>query len=83
MGLRSRDLFVDGALAITRPVYRTLPAGFGVWDGAQPGLYRLDVGPRVSMQVRKNVRVHFDYRQRLAGNALPGSGPAITLAADF
>ena len=81
MGLRSRDLFVDGALAITRPVYRTLSAGFGVWGGAQPGLYRL--GPRVSMQVRKNVRVHFDYRQRLAGNALPGSGPAITLAADF
>jgi hypothetical protein len=35
------------------------------------------------MQVRKNVRVHFDYRHRLAGNALPGSGPAITLAADF
>jgi hypothetical protein len=48
---------------------------------AQPGLYRLDVGPRVSMQVRKNFRVHFDYRQRLAG--LPRSGPAITLAADF
>jgi len=83
VGLRSRDLFVDGALAITRPVYRTLSAGFGVWGGAQPGLYRLDVGPRVSMQVRKNVRVHFDYRHRLAGNALPGSGPAITLAADF
>ena len=83
VGLRSRDLFVDGALAITRPVYKTLSAGFGVWGGAQPGLYRLDVGPRVSMQVRKNVRVRFDYRQRLAGNALPGSGPALTLAADF
>ena len=83
VGVRSRDLFVDGALAVTRPVYRTLSAGFGVWGGAQPGLYRLDFGPRLSMQVRKNVRVHFDYRQRLAGNALQGSGPAITLAADF
>jgi hypothetical protein len=83
VGLKSRDLFVDGALAITRPVYKNFSAGFGVWGGAQPGLYRVDAGPRVSMQVRKNVRVHFDYRQRLAGNALPGSGPAITLAADF
>jgi hypothetical protein len=35
------------------------------------------------MRVRRNVRVHFDWRQRLAGNALPGSGPAVTLAGDF
>jgi hypothetical protein len=82
-GMRSRDPFVDGAFAITRPVYKNFSAGFGVWGGAQPGLYRLDAGPRVTMQVRKNVRVHFDWRQRLAGNALPGSGPAITLGADF
>lgn len=83
VGARSRDLFIDGAFAMTRPVYKNISAGFGVWGGAQPGLYRLDVGPRVSMRVRKNVRVHFDWRQRLAGNALPGSGPAITLGADF
>lgn len=83
VGMRSRDPFVDGAFAITRPVYKNFSAGFGVWGGAQPGLYRVDAGPRVTMQVRKNVRVHFDWRQRLAGNALPGSGPAITLGADF
>lgn len=83
VGLKSRDLFVDGAVAVSRPVYKNFSAGFGVWGGAQPGLYRVDVGPRVTMKVRNNVRVHFDYRQRLAGNALPGSGPAVTLAADF
>jgi hypothetical protein len=83
VGMRSRDLFVDGAFAVTRPVYKNFSAGFGVWGGAQPGLYRVDGGPRISMKVRKNVRVHFDWRQRLAGNALPGSGPAITLGADF
>ena len=83
VGMRSRDLFVDGAFAVTRPVYKNFSAGFGVWGGAQPGLYRVDAGPRITMQVRKNVRVHFDWRQRLAGNALPGSGPAITLGADF
>jgi hypothetical protein len=35
------------------------------------------------MQVRRNVRVHLDWRQKLAGNAQPGSGPVITLAGDF
>jgi hypothetical protein len=83
VGLKSRDLFVDGSLAVTRPVYKNISAGIGVWGGAQPGLYRVDAGPRISMQVRKNVRVHFDYRQRLSGNARPGSGPSITLATDF
>jgi hypothetical protein len=33
--------------------------------------------------MRRNIRVHLDYRQRLAGNAEPGSGPAVTLAGDF
>ena len=51
--------------------------------GVQPGLYRLDAGPRVSMKVRDNVRVHLDWRQRIVGNSLPGSGPAVTLAANF
>ncbi len=35
------------------------------------------------MRVRNNIKVHVDYRQRLAGNAEPGSGPALTLAGDF
>ena len=83
VGLRSRDGFVDGGLTLTRPVYKQFSAGLGLWGGAQPGLYRIDAGPRITMQVRHNVRVHFDWRQRLAGNALPGSGPAVTLAGDF
>ena len=83
VGMKSRDLFADGAVAFTRPVYRQFSAGFGIWGGVQPGLYRVDAGPRVTMQVRRNVRVHFDYRQRLAGNAEPGSGPTVTLAGDF
>ena len=83
VGLKSRDWFVDGAAAVTRPVYKNFSAGLGVWGGAQPGLYRVDVGPRVTMKVRNNIRIHFDYRQKLAGNAQPGSGPAVTLGADF
>lgn len=83
VGWRTRDKFIDGGLTLTRPVYKQFSAGMGVWGGAQPGLYRLDAGPRVTMRVRGTMRVHFDWRQRLAGNARPGSGPAITLAGDF
>jgi hypothetical protein len=83
VGLHSRDLFVDGGLTVTRPVYRQFSAGFGVWGGAQPSLYRIDAGPRLTMRVRSNVKVHVDWRQTLAGNALPGSGPVLTLAGDF
>lgn len=83
VGARRRDLFADGAVTVTRPVYKNFSAGVGVWGAAQPGVYRVDVGPRVTMRVRNHVRVHFDYRQRVAGNASPGSGPAVTLAGDF
>lgn len=83
VGLRSRNLFVDGGLTVTRPVLSKFSAGFGIWGGAQPGLARLDVGPRISMRVRNHMRVHLDWRQKIVGNARPGSGPALTLAGDF
>jgi hypothetical protein len=83
VGVRSRDLFVDGGMTLMRPLFREFAVGMGVWGGAQPGLYRVDAGPRVSMRVRGNMAVHLDWRQRMTGNAAPGSGPALTLAGDF
>lgn len=83
VGLRNRDLFVDGGATLTRPIWRNISGGIGVWGAAQPGLYRLDAGPRVTMQVRRGLKVHADYRQRFIGNAAPPSGPSVTLAADF
>ena len=83
VGFHSRDGFIDGAMTVSRPVYRQFSAGVGIWGGAQPGIYRVDAGPRITMRVRDNLRVHFDYRARVAGNAEPGSGPAVTLAGDF
>ncbi len=83
VGVGSRDLFADGALTFTRPVWGRVSAGLGVWGGAQPGVYRLDAGPRISVRLRKNLYAHLDWRQRLAGRASPSSGPALTLAADF
>lgn len=83
VGARRRDLFADGGFTMTRPLFGRFSAGLGMWGGVQPGIYRVDAGPRVSMRVRNNMRVHLDWRQRLAGNAEPGSGPALTLGADF
>lgn len=83
VGLREHDFFADGGFAVTRPVWGRFSAGLGAWGGYQPGLYRVDAGPRVSMRVRQNVSLHLDYRQRLAGAAAPSSGPALTLGANF
>lgn len=83
VGLHTRDLFVDGGVTLTRPIYRNFSGGLGLWGGAQPGVYRVDAGPRVTMNVRRNLKVHFDWRQKVAGKAQPGSGPAVTLAGDF
>jgi hypothetical protein len=77
------DWFVDGQAAMSRPVWRNLSAGLGLWGGAQRGLNRLDVGPRATLRVGSGMRVHLDYRYRLLGNAVPGSGGVVTLAGDF
>lgn len=83
VGARRRDLFADGAVAITRPLAGTLSVGGGVWAGAQPGVSRVDVGPRLSLRLTPRARVDLDWRQRVAGNARPASGPALTIASDF
>lgn len=83
VGARSRDLFADGGFTVTRPFLDRFSAGLGVWGGAQPGIYRVDAGPRLTMRLKRRMRIDLDYRQRIAGEAQPGSGPALTLAADF
>jgi len=83
VGVSRRDLLIDGAATVSRPLFGRISVGLGIWGGAQPGLSRLDAGPRISLHVRRNVYAHFDWRQRVAGTAQPNSGPAITLATDF
>ena len=83
VGVRDHAAFVDGSATLTRPLWRQFSAGFGVWGGAQPGLARLDIGPRASLRLGRALRVHLDYRHRLVGQAAPGSGPVVTLAGDF
>jgi hypothetical protein len=57
----------------------------GSWASLQsgsPDVWRVDVGPSLSARV-KGVRLQADWRQRVGGNAAPGSGPVVTVAAGF
>lgn len=85
VGVRARDLFVDGSVRVTAPV-GPVEIGAAAWGAAQPGAARLDAGPQLSVRVHAGpaiLRVSADWRFRIAGDAVPDSGPALTLAADF
>lgn len=82
VGLKRRDAFIDAAVRIERPLGPRLAAGAGLWGGAQPGAARLDIGPALSVRAGR-LRIGAEWRQRIAGRARPGSGPALTLGADF
>jgi hypothetical protein len=88
VGIRRRDLFADGAVRAGLPLGRGghLQVGAGAWAAAQPGVARVDVGPHVEARLRlgpSSASLSGDWRFRVAGNARPGSGPALTLATDF
>lgn len=83
--------FADGQLRVDRSLVRLgrgeLRAGGGIWGGAQKGATRLDAGPTavIGMPIgdRAGARLGVDWRFRVAGNAAPSSGPALTLSAGF
>ena len=90
VGGRYATAFVDGQARVEHPLARIgtteVTAGAGVWGGAQKGATRLDVGPSARVSFRLCIgegRVAADYRVRVAGDAQPGSGPALTLSAGF
>lgn len=85
VGAGARDLFADASTRLTLPA-GPVEIGGAFWGAAQPGASRIDAGPQVSyrLPVRgANFRLSADWRFRVAGEAAPGSGPALTLAADF
>ncbi len=90
VGARSRDLYGDVAFAVSRPIAlsdrTTLSLGGGTWASAQPGISRVDIGPQVTLRVpagEASMRVTLGWRQRVIGNANPGSGPVLTVGTDF
>jgi len=88
VGLKRRDTFVDGRLSITRPVGSgqadRLRIGVTMSGAAQPQVERLDIGPRIEWRpADMPLSAALEWRQRIAGNAAPGSGPALTIGTHF
>jgi hypothetical protein len=91
VGGRDATAFADGQMRAERVIAESTEVQFrtgaGAWAGAQKGASRLDVGPTATMQLSlpgiASARLSADWRVRVAGNASPGSGPALTLSAGF
>ncbi len=89
VGARRRDGFADGAIVVDRglgPEETSLRLGALAAAAVQPGAARVDVGPRLTLRlpdVGQGSRIALEWRQRVAGNARPESGLALTLATDF
>ncbi len=63
-----------------------LSAGAGAWAGGQTGVRRLDVGPTIATRVETGLTdftLQLDWRQRVAGNANPKDGLALTVSTGF
>lgn len=87
VGFRRLDAFVDGKFSLSTPLPHTpFSLGAALSGGAQPGVSRLDIGPELQVRLplpQIAARLAVEWRERIAGDARPGSGLAITLAADF
>ena len=84
------ERYLDASIRTARPLASVadiaIDIGVGAWGGTQRGVARLDVGPGIAARIPvagRAVRASLDWRQRIAGNARPGSGPALTLGSDF
>jgi hypothetical protein len=91
VGGRDKTAFVDGQARVDHGIARLgedeeLRAGLAAWGGAQKGAARLDVGPSATLGFKLGEtysRLAVDYRLRVAGDAAPASGPAVTFSAGF
>lgn len=82
--------FADGQLHVLRDVEQfdlgRLSLGAGLWAGAQKGASRTDLGPTMRLDLNIGqvpARLAVYYRARVAGDAEPGSGAAVTLSTRF
>jgi len=87
VGTRTRDAFIDGRITASHDLgSQALAVGVIMAGAAQPHVSRLDIGPRVEATFGPRdvpLRAAVEWRERIAGNARPGSGPALTLATHF
>ncbi|MEH6792257.1 hypothetical protein [Parasphingorhabdus sp.] len=87
---RDNSYFFDASASVQRPIVeldrKTLSAGVGLWTGGQRGITRLDLGPSVNLKLPLRsglARISVDGRVRIAGNARPESGAALTISTSF
>jgi hypothetical protein len=90
VGAHRRDGFAEAAVVVDHRIgadeHGPLRLGALASAAAQPGASRVVVGPRLTLRlpnVGQGRRIAVDWRQRIAGEARPESGLAVTLAADF
>lgn len=87
--------FADGQASLTREWPKVaaltddavrLRLGAGAWGGAQQDAQRIDVGPTMRLDLTVGevpARLSLDWRERVGGEAGPGSGLAATVSARF
>jgi hypothetical protein len=82
--------FADVAAHAHRPIAQSQRASFaigaGIWAGGQDNVMRADVGPNMRANVSAGsalFQLDAGWRVRVAGNARPGNGPAVTLSTSF
>lgn len=82
--------FVDASARLTHPIGSIAGArvdiGIGAWGSAQRAAARVDIGPSIVATLpvaHTSLRVMLDWRERIAGDARPGSGPALSIGTDF
>ncbi len=91
VGVKQPVYFADGALSARRQIAAMGPVpiamGARVSAGTQDGIGRVDAGPLLEARLDKAtgtpMRLSLEWRQRIAGEAAPASGPALVLATDF
>jgi hypothetical protein len=82
--------FFDAQGRVMHPLFdlagMPIELGAGGWAGGQRGVRRFDIGPSLSADVKTKLadfKVYLDWRRRMAGNAAPPDGLALTVAAGF
>lgn len=91
VALPGSDGFADGRISLDyrltrKAVQPDLAIGIAVSGAAQTDASRLDIGPEVRLRLPVaggHMRLSAEWRQRVAGQARPASGPTIALVADF
>ena len=84
------DVYAGGQVRAEVPVGTLLGlklgAGPGIWSSIQTGpttVSRVDLGVGVAGRLPARAAVNVDWRWRVAGNAAPVSGPAVTVSMAF